>query len=417
MAESCEQCESAAECFCVCGGEERLLCKVCYFDHFTTLTDRTHAPYHVTAYAYRGIPGYFQRLQARSSTLPSTKEHLLRNIQTLTQCIDEFRNQVEAFITALREFADTKTAELQEIQNQLEHDLQASYEEVQRTFYEDEPVLQQRFSAALRSGDREMQLFSYEVHSTAPESAVQVTYSLDDLAVSEETEGKLFAVSGCDWTEFMLPSGESQATSLTEEFGPGYYVCVLDDNQAVLLGDRAFLLSLDSKELVQLDSPSTSRLYSGVIRCESQVYVFGGTPATCSCEFLDLDQRTWSSLSDMQYPRKAFTPCLHSTKIYLADTTQSHRAIEIYHLDQEVFETIDVKLPGDLQGDSVSWMTETELVVLTSGGQVGRWRVDSKEWTEAKAQGGWSCCGPLLLAGEMWWVGAEGRLLKYALES
>ena len=414
MEEKCQQCEAPAACFCLCGDEDTLLCKSCYFDHFSQLTDRTHAPYHLAAYAHKSIPGYFERLQARSAALPAAKEKVRKNIESVAQCIEELRAQVETFIFTLQEFTEAKVTELQQVQVQLEADFQASVSEVQRTFYEDEPALHERFSVALRGGDDEVP-FGCQVHLATPEATLQLTYTGYSPAVSEEC---LFALVGSTWLEFALPSGESQSTTLAAEFEAGCSVVVLEDKQALVLGDKATLLNLNTKQLAELEEPSTSRLFAGVLKYQSLIYAFGGqSPASCSCEVLDLEERSWTSLANMQQPRSAFTPCLYEESVYLADSSQTHRAIEVFDLTSKEFTALAVELPASLQGHSVSFFVGSELVLLTSEGQAGRWQLEGESWKESEGEGGWACCGPVLLECEVCWVTVEGRLLRFALES
>lgn len=417
MEEKCQECEASAACFCLCGGEETLLCKSCYFDHFSQLTDRTHAPYHLAAYAYKAIPGYFERLQARSTALPLAKERVHKSIQAVTQCIEDLRSQVETFIFTLQEFTETKVAELQQIQTQLEQDFQASVNEVQRTFYDDQPALHERFSTALRGGEYEVQPFTYEIHLAAPDATLQVTYSCDDLAVSEDIE-HLFALVGSTWSEFDLRTSESQNSTLSMEFEEGYSVRVLEEGQALLLGDKAVILDISSKQLSELDAPASSRLFAGVLKHQTVIYAFGGGPtASSSCEALDLEERSWSSLGNMQYSRRAFTPCLCTESIYLADPSQSHRVMEVFHISTKEFTALAVALPEDLRGDSVSFMVGSELVLITSEGQLRRWQLEEESWRESEAEGGWAVCGPVLLEQEACWVTVDGRLLKFELDS
>ena len=50
----------------------------------------------------------------------------------------------------------------------------------------------------------------------------------------------------------------------------------LEDKQALVLGDKATLLSLNTKQLSELEEPSTSRLFAGVLKYQSLIYAFGG---------------------------------------------------------------------------------------------------------------------------------------------
>lgn len=413
MEEKCQQCEAPAACFCLCGDEETLLCKSCYFDHFSQLTDRTHAPYHLAAYAHKYIPGYFERLQVRSASLPSAKEKVRKSIESVSQCIEELRAQVETFIFTLQEFTEAKVTELQQIQVQLEADFQASVSEVQRTFYDDEPMLHERFSEALRGGDDEVP-FSCQVHLSTPEATLQLTYTGYSPAVPEE---RLFALVGSSWIEFALPSGDSQTTTLATEFEAGCSVIVLEGEQALVLGDKATLLNLNTMQLSELGKPSTSRVFAGILKHQSFIYAFGGqSPAVCSCEVLDLEERSWDSLANMQQPRSAFTPCLYEESVYLADSSQVHRVIEVFDLSSKEFTALEMELPDSLRGRSVSFFVGSELVLLTNEGQEGRWQLEG-EWKESEWVGDWACCGPVLRASEVCWVTVEGRLLRFALEN
>ena len=106
---------------------------------------------------------------------------------------------------------------------------------------------------------------------------------------------------------------------------------------------------------------------------------------------------------------------------YLAGTyAKDHRAVESFSPLTESFTVLPISLPAQLQlcWNSVSFIANGELCVLTNNKQMARWRVESESEfrlmdIDRKC---WSNQQPVIV-GTQALIALEGRVVKFSLET
>jgi hypothetical protein len=78
----------------------------------------------------------------------------------------------------------------------------------------------------------------------------------------------------------------------------------------------------------------------------------------------------------MHRPKFAFTPVPYHDTILLPEVRQSEKIVEVFSVIPETFHLLAVQLPSFTDTGSTAVMDESDLVLITCHGQVGRWNVD-----------------------------------------
>lgn len=186
-------------------------------------------------------------------------------------------------------------------------------------------------------------------------------------------------------TIYDVESKELEQATLAVDLGEGGSYVALDRENLLCVGAEppsaaVYALHLSSLDLTGLSPLCTPRAGAGVARARGFVYVFGGwngLKGLNSCEKYDLHMDQWFPLSNMQYNRSMFTPCVFGNLIYLP-CPYTTSVIETFSLTAETFKTLPVSLPNELKFGSVAFVTGGELCILTGYKQVARWKIGSE---------------------------------------
>jgi len=140
------------------------------------------------------------------------------------------------------------------------------------------------------------------------------------------------------------------------------------------------LLTFQNTLLVPLLSPRNG---VGVAQVGATIFAFGGTrkgPLTV-CEKCSVTLTDWLPLPHMHFARAHFTPTFFKVLLYLVSTrAQDCRAVESFSPYTETFTVLPVSLPADMElcWDSVTFVANGELTLLTAGRQVVSWKIEKE---------------------------------------
>ena len=192
--------------------------------------------------------------------------------------------------------------------------------------------------------------------------------------------------------------------------------------------NEMYSLDLTTMRLTPLPALHTARDRPGVVKGEGQhtdsVYVFGGYAYPgylTSCEKYAVREGKWRDLGNMRYRRCYFTPCTFKVRIYLVSTYKlGVRAIETFDPDTDTFEKLSISLPREVEYGcaSVTFVTQGELVLLTAGKQMARWRIETElEFRVFRVDR--QCCStqPPLVLDSLVLIAHSGQVETFSLES
>ena len=338
----------------------------------------------LSAYDASLKPGYFVRLEQRTTAAALGRDHIQASLSAIDECLRELPDQVRAISCHLAKYAETVTAELSELREFLVSALREAEVAVQTSMFEDEPTLRCRLAKYLREFHRGAPpLFRYAL---SKELFPKDLDSLCSYHVDEGcwTEGFSTLVAGLRPGAIQvlnLSTGGVQECPIKAQVNEGTVCCFTDEQTLLCLGAyppsaSAFTVSL-SGTVTSRQPQLHSRGFAGVLKHSEQVYVFGGhshTEAMRHCEKYMLDRDCWLALDDMRDAKCAFMPCRSRGFVFLPDVRASgDEDLEVFVLASEQFRVVKVDR-ADLLGWSVAFVVSDELVVVTSSGQKGRWR-------------------------------------------
>lgn len=418
----CSECgRGRVECFCTCSGTESLLCSSCFLKHVAKAPRKEHPMRLIETLPFFRIPGYYERLEARTSAWPLVHEQALLSLQTVDRATEEITAETEKAIAILRQRCADYTEELRQIKSRI----QAAVEEVENTLNDDSPALKTELSQAIREalmkpGDG-LKLFSYHIESK--NGAITMGFF-------EEMPFSFFpCVLGNTVRLLDLNSKQISTFTVSPNFGWGGSFCLIDTNSLLCVGAEStsaatYNLDIPSRLLTPLAPMNVARKCAGIIKSNSSspsVYVFGGwnhNTVLASCEKFGIATKTWTRLKDMGYARGGFSPCLFEDKIYLPDTCQQHHVIETFHVSTEAFAVFPVALPNSLSGYCTAFIRDGELTILTYSRQIGKLRLRTE--TQFRVlQSNKECrssCPPMIVGNLVYIAAREsGQLLTFSL--
>lgn len=180
---------------------------------------------------------------------------------------------------------------------------------------------------------------------------------------------------------------------LTRSLDNGVMLCVISRRKALCMGGNGpsalvFSLYFSGFRLLPEQPMASPRSCPGVIHYQGQVYVFGGNPPSLrSCEKLSLDSGPWTPLPDLHFPKQSFTPCRHHLSIYLPEVRQPTKSFEVFDIPSSSFSILHIQMPFK-DAASTSFLIGEEVTVLTTQGEVGKWRLNSEKFeVESLLQG------------------------------
>jgi len=216
---------------------------------------------------------------------------------------------------------------------------------------------------------------------------------------------------------------------LSCDFGFGGSCIEIDANTLLCVGaspdsSAVFALDLSSFQLQSWPSLVTPRRDVGLAKVKTQFYVFGGhygKTTLSSCEKMVLADQYWSEMNSMHYPRAAFTPCHFNSLLYLVSANiYAQRTIETFNADTHTFALLPISLPDSLiiNVDSVAFVADGELCLLTNCKQMARWKIQTER--EFRVLGTnrniWSRQQPLII-GSFAFIAYKLKVLKFNLQT
>jgi len=165
----CSRCKrKEAVVFCTCTRTEALLCKECVIPHSAKEPGKKHATYPMPQLCSHMIPGYFERLRVRIDSFPLLKQQALQGSLEINRAIDEYKLGVEKAIFDLTVASKASIDQLLGMRDELDREMQAAVEEVERTLAEDQPHTYSRYAPLLRQfaeSARSLELISFSVQT------------------------------------------------------------------------------------------------------------------------------------------------------------------------------------------------------------------------------------------------------------
>ena len=386
----CSSCTSIpATMFCLCDPQPVLLCTNCFPSHFTKTPSRIHHPYPIQAYSSRSIPGYFSRLEKRSSAIPPACQELRKNVTTVDECVSELGRRADALISAIREYVQTETDKLQRLKAQLQREVDEAVGEVERTLYEDDPGLRSKYGPILRTCGEDLSqlsLFSYQVTDSLHNLPAVLKLTDTSGTLATDPAPVIPLIHGNSLQCLNLVTGGSVSAALAVTFSNSTVFCLIDADTVLSAGGKpsstsAYCIRISTGETTPLPPMLVPRRLPGVLKHAGFVYLFGGSDGNkqlSSCEKLSIAEKAWKPLPDMGYPRGGFSPCLFGEDVYLADVKREHRMLETFSIPRQTFTPHPLSIPPSLSSNSVGFLFEGELVIFTVDKQIGRWRVNGE---------------------------------------
>lgn len=273
-----------------------------------------------------------------------------------------------------------------------------TYEERQR------PTMQQIYSA-----------LSEQPPASSPRLPLPIDTPTDQFAVVFRNQVELYGL-------------QSQQSTLEIDLGWGVSYIQTDKRTLLCIGGhpastKVYALDLPTLQLVPLLPLKSPRAWAGVAKAAHFAYAFGGFDGSNplkSCEKFGLHEKHWLPVGKMREGRYRFTPCIFHALIYLP-CPRTTLTIETFSPETDVFAPLSVAIPSKLLGcDSVAFIANEELCILTDWKQMGRWKVESERefrlYPTAK-----KCCSSQspLIVGSIVLIAnnCTGRVEKWSMES
>ena len=424
----CVQCKSrAATMFCACTSPETLLCKGCWDEHSAKNPYSEHPMHPKEQLPYYRIPGYYDRLKVRRTNFPKIQSQLQTNIDEIDAAIQQFDQEICRLICAITSYAETVVRQMKETKVTLQTQVNAALEEVQRTLNEDQPQLTQEYSPVFRhiiQTSRDVRLFSFSLQAAAPAPSALVSLT-SHIANPSELRPWFVSIYESQVSLYDVETRKLSKHSLTVDFGNGVAYLQLEANKVLCVGAyppsaAVYELELPSCQLTPQSALNTPRAFAGIAQVESRAYVFGGVNDSnrlSTCEKMDLSDKRWVQLrNQMHSPRSSFTPCQHGGLIYLVGWVAP---VETFTPQTDTFNLLPIQLPQDLLGwNSVAFIVDGELCLLTWNKQMGRWKVgvEAQFRVSSLDRKCWSGAQPRVVGLEVL-IACEGGVYRFSLVS
>lgn len=335
---------------------------------------------------------YYQpndRVPTRKETFSRVRQQALQSVEEVNKAITKYSALMEKAIWDLVFESDTLLRQLKDTELKLRNDIEAALEEVERTLGEDRPRFTSFYGPVLRDmveTSRTAPLFSYSLHVSPLSCPVTLQYQVASPHELLQAE-RLALAFGNKALLYDIQSGQISRSTFSVDFGGGGSFIELDKNTLLCLGAvpasaAVYLLDLVSFRLSPQSSLCTPRCSPGVAKVTTCVYVFGSAGASDvnsrTCEKMEVADMRWQELSSrMACSRGGFTPCTFRFLLYLVSCC---RYVETFDPASELFSTLSIYLPPQLQLDSssVAFIVNEELCLLTGKKQMARWKINSE---------------------------------------
>lgn len=396
---TCQICEEdEANHFCKCLGTPTLFCLSCIARHHSKYPQAVHQVMPIAAFDQN--PEEYRR---KSAAHLKAVAALRSNVERMEQFSTDFEGIMQQCLDYLAEYRSRWLGFLQVETEQLRVLIEEAVQECDYCLGKGRQPVNPLAFALWTFPPENLNVINFSVTCPDVEDVFKTcaTYQnrLQDLcrsasnqppeASKEQTPpSRLFAAVCYNNLElYDLNSQQSTHHILPVNFSKGGSFISLTSTKLLCLGrdppsTAAYELDLCSLQLSSLPSLHTPRAFAGVAMASNIVYVFGGGDDSYtrlkSCEKYGLLDSQWLPLGDMQHARMSFTPCNFRASIYLP-CPLSTSVIEIFSPATEVFSVLPVSLPPEMKGFfSIAFVAHGQLYVLTSGKQMGRWKIDSK---------------------------------------
>ena len=423
----CSMCHmKGAECFCTCTGAQVLLCDTCYPVHYQKNKVRKHATFPISALIFRHIPGYFERMNARALACPLVREQVLKALATIDCCKAELVAKTETLLAELTRQCKDYVELLQMRRQEIELALKC----VEMTLIEDEPILLTTYERILRKYVEknivDFTLFEYQLTETSPESLLFLNMQDEPFAFIDLKEYPCFYYSQLKL--YNLSEMTCTNSVLSRELPKGTTFCLLDCTSVLCMGGspattNVLLFQVPLQQFTELQSTHIARAYSGTVRVDAYVYVFGSyNPHSPAVEKFSVKERQWTQINPMNAARCCFFPGVHLREIYLTSPYPTHnRSIEVFNTVKDTYRTLPFQLPASIDGYVSAFVKEGVLFVIADS-QLARWKVGSHEEMSVsavkKGSAPLSNCPAFVLGREVLLVDySGGKLMRYSLDS
>jgi hypothetical protein len=358
------------------------------------------------------------------------QEQALHSLTEVDRTIEEVNSRAEADIWEIMASARRTIAELNEVKAELTREIQAGLEEVEKTLVEDQPVLTTQYGPILRQLTQRPQTFSLfkcDIRERDPQTTSSRTFFVTR-RVKDYSKTELAMPYRKFVALYNLQTSATERRDLTVDFKEGGSFVELGRTVLCFGGSpasaQAYSLDLRSFQLTPLLPLCMSRKAPGIAKATGFIYIFGGkdseNASLIECEKWSMqDQAHSTMLSSMKHPRAFFTPCSFRALVYLV-SADAHRAIETFSPTTEAFSLLPVSLPAGIEtgGHSVAFIAKEELVMLTSGRQMARWKVDTAGQValERTDRSCWSGQSPVMRKNKVL-IACEGHVEKFSLRT
>ena len=423
----CSLCvQNSASAFCLCDPSYPLLCASCLPSHTPA---SLHPTLPLPAYVHRSVPGYLDRVQTRIREIPEGCEELRKNVKRIDKCVRKLSQSAESVIASIREYVTSETEKLLRLRESLQADVETAIREVESTIFEDEPRLLHKLSPTLRTRGADvstLSLFSYDITTTA--QCIQLDFCL---SLPDTLDRVLPIIHRNSLKKYNMETGETVSTQLSLSLSEYAVFCPTDSENVLGVGgypssSASYLLSLITGIVVPQHAMLTKRAFPGIIKQKSTVYVFGGldgnTRTITASEKFEIGERVWKGVRSMKNPRCSFCPCEVGGLVYLLDA-KAHKIIEVFNTATEEYHTLLIPHFPLLGNDSVAFIVNDELVMLTRNMQIGRWRFQTDSEFRVSTikmnnnSSGSTNIPPVVVGREVFWVRwTDGVMVRFRVD-
>lgn len=208
--------------------------------------------------------------------------------------------------------------------------------------------------------------------------------------------------------------------AIKSPFNSAYQFCLADQETAFCFDTEVSrevqALDLLTCSFTPLSLMKVARKYAEIIHFEGVLYVFGGLEGFTyirSCEKLDRLEGKWGNLQGVNCPRHSACPCEYKHEIYLPPL-YSFESMEIFTIETGFFRILRLGGISFLSWTAAfSYIYKEELVIVTSTGEVVRWKGEESEFRVKKVgeRVGKVACAPVRCERAVVWF-TDGQLMR-----
>jgi len=377
----------------------------------------------------------------RNEALTKAAAELRRNLDKMEQCSVEFAEMMQNCINYLTKYRTWWLQQLHTDKEELTLMVETAIQEA--TNYLDQGV--EPGSALGRAmwtvPTEELQVFEYTVNTpdlptlcpywahyqnrlkSIYESFHSITEERkEEMPLSQVPRDFFAAINGSGMELYDFHTHTTTQHILPIDVYSGYIQ--VDRTTVLIVGEEVLTMDLLSLQSTLLPPLLTPRNGVGVAQVGNTVFAFGGDDGNPMrvCEKSSVPPTHWTPLPPMHYARSWFTPCAFKALLYLAATyVEDHRAVESFSPHTETFTVLPVSLPPELElgWNSVAFVANGELLLLTFNKQMARWKVGEPHFhVSAMDRKYYSFCPPLIVGTDVFIGNREGpKVEKWSVQA